>query len=57
MTNWEELSNNQIQTEIRTMLEEYKSIKNKIAVLWDKLDKLDKEAVKAHSVYNKRLQR
>jgi polyhydroxyalkanoate synthesis regulator phasin len=57
MINWEELSNNKIQTEIHTMLEEYEAIKTEIAVLWDKLDKLDKEAVKANAVYNKRLKR
>lgn len=52
--NWSDMSNTDIRMKMSSMEEEYESIKNKINVLFDKLDSLDNEYNKAQKEIEKR---
>ena len=52
--NWSDMSNTDIRMKMSSMEEEYESIKNKINILFDKLDSLDNEYNKAQKEIEKR---
>jgi hypothetical protein len=54
-TNWEQISNSEIHMKLQSMEMEYENIKNKINILLDKLDSLDKEYIKGKKELKKRV--
>jgi hypothetical protein len=51
---WTNMSNTEIRMKMQTMEMEYESVKNKISVLIDELDRLDNEYEQAKKELNKR---
>jgi hypothetical protein len=53
--NWDILSNADIQLKQLVLKENYENVKNKILLLMDEMDEMDREYIKSKNILNKRL--